>query len=129
MERRVARTNPTPGKRPSAHSGMPPMGMFAGATPHPKRWDGRCVGRAIEPRNPLFAGGDTVADVGESPWEASTGQTKARPAEVQGVRHAHEKSVARESGTLGWSGRVLAGLQRGAADASAMEAAANGGKT
>lgn len=35
--------------------------------------------------------------------EAGMGQTKARPAGVVGVRHVHEKSVARESGTPGWS--------------------------
>ena len=64
---------PYPGKALVCALGKSPMGMSARVTLHPKRWSDVCVGRAIEPRNPLFAGGDTVAAVGESPLRSQHG--------------------------------------------------------
>lgn len=104
--------------------GKPPMGMIEKATSHPKRWSGVCVGRAIEPRNSLFAEGEPVP-TGRSQHGSDEGPNRRGPRSSARARKVCCTGIGRPRTERTC---VLEAAARWAAGEYAMDADANGGK-
>jgi hypothetical protein len=115
---------PYPEKVPAGALGKPPMGMVEKVTSHPKRWVGVCVGRAIEPRNSLFAEGEPVPTE-RSQHGSDEGPNRRGPRSSARARKVCCTGIGRLR-TERTSRREEAANR--AAVARAMETSANGGK-